>query len=86
MHTINVQQRAVQLSRTLVVSGETRDAVGGGDAGELLRSLEKWYLRRFDYVEAVHQYNLALARLSRAVGASLFEAGRRNDTPKEPPS
>lgn len=62
---------AVDLSWRLVVSGQQKDSIGGGNASDLLRHLEKWYKRRFEYSQAVQTHNDALARLSRAVGAHL---------------
>jgi len=70
--TIEVRDRARQRSWQLVVSQEQKDTVGGGNSGELLRSLEKWYKLRFAHVESVAQHNLAAARLARAVGTPLW--------------
>ena len=72
-HAIDVQGRAADLAWRLVVSQEQKDTVGGGDSFQLLRALETWYRRRFDYIEAVGAYNQALAALSRAVGTPLVE-------------
>lgn len=70
--TIDLRDRARKRSWQLVVSQEQKDTVKGGNAGELLRALEKWYRNRFAHVEAVAQHNLAAARLARAVGAPLW--------------
>ncbi|MCR9161241.1 MAG: TolC family protein [Nannocystaceae bacterium] len=70
-HLVDTYDEAVDLSWRLVVSGQQKDSVGGGNATELLRNLEKWYKRRFDYAQAIFSYNDALARLSRAVGTQL---------------
>lgn len=72
-HTIELQRRAADLAWRLVVSQEQKDTVGGGDSFQLLRGLETWYRRRFDYIEAVGAYNQALAALARAVGTPLTE-------------
>ncbi|HET6585507.1 MAG TPA: TolC family protein [Nannocystaceae bacterium] len=70
--TIDLRDRARKRSWQLVVSQEQKDTVKGGNAGELLRALEKWYRNRFAHVEAVAQHNLAAARLARAVGTPLW--------------
>jgi outer membrane protein TolC len=70
-HEMASSRQAVQLSWKLVVSGQQKDTVGGGDAEQLLRSLEKWYRTRFEQVEAIGARNDAVARLSRAVGTPL---------------
>ncbi len=70
-HLVDTYDEAVDLSWRLVVSGQQKDSVGGGNASDLLRNLEKWYKRRFDYAQAIFSYNDALARLSRAVGTQL---------------
>lgn len=72
-HAIGLQRRAVDLAWKLVISQEQKDTVGGGEASDLLKALETWYRRRFDYAEAIGAYNQALAGLSRAVGTSLRE-------------
>jgi hypothetical protein len=76
-HRVRLLDDAIALAWKLVVSAELKDSSGGGDAGELLRAVEKWYRRQFDYMEAVHTHNEALARLSRAVGASLIDPAIR---------
>lgn len=78
-------ERAVELSWRLVLSQELSDSAGGGDSGELLRSLEKWYRKRFEQAEAVHGHNEAVARLGRAVGVALVggSAGQAA-TPPDP--
>jgi len=75
-HLVDTYDEAVDLSWRLVVSGQQKDTVGGGNASDLLRNLEKWYKRRFDYAQAIYSYNDAVARLSRAVGTQL---GREPD-------
>jgi outer membrane protein TolC len=72
-HAIESQRRAADIAWRLVVSQEQKDTVGGGDSFQLLRALETWYRRRFDYIEAIGTYNQALAALSRAVGTPLAE-------------
>ncbi len=75
-YLVDTYDEAVDLSWRLVVSGQQKDTVGGGNATDLLRNLEKWYKRRFDYAKAIYGYNDAIARLSRAVGTQL---GREPD-------
>jgi outer membrane protein TolC len=70
--TIDLRDRARKRSWQLVVSQEQKDTVGGGNSGELLRALEKWYRNRFAHVQAVADHNLAAARLARAVGKPLW--------------
>lgn len=70
-HLVETYGEAVDLSWRLVVSGQQKDSVGGGNASDLLRNLEKWYSRRFDYEQAIYSYNDAVARLSRAVGTQI---------------
>jgi outer membrane protein TolC len=70
-HIVQKAREAVDWSWKLVVSGEQRDTIGGGNTTELLRALEKWYRKRFELEEAIQAHNDALARLSRAVGTAL---------------
>jgi len=70
---IELEERAVALSWKLVVSAQQKDTVGGGNATEVIRQLEKWYRSRFELAEATQRHNEALARLSRAVGTQLAE-------------
>jgi outer membrane protein TolC len=70
-HLVDTYDKAVDLSWRLVVSGQQKDTVGGGNASDLIRNLEKWYRRRFDHAQAIYSYNDAVARLSRAVGTQL---------------
>lgn len=70
-HNVATYGEAVDLSWRLVVSGQQKDSVGGGNASDLLRNLEKWYKRRFEYEQAIYSYNDAVARLSRAVGTQI---------------
>lgn len=70
-HLVETYDEAVDLSWRLVVSGQQKDTVGGGNASDLIRNLEKWYRRRFDHAQAIFSYNDAVARLSRAVGTQL---------------
>ena len=74
--------KAADLAWKLVVSQEQRDSVGGGDAKDLVRALKDWFEWRFKATQAVLSYNVALARLSRAVGEPVAappgKAGRRS--------
>lgn len=72
-HDIDLEREAVDLSWKLVVAAQQKDTVGGGDAGELVKYLETWYRRRFELAEAIQHHNLAVARLSRAVGSQLVD-------------
>ena len=63
--------RATDLAWKLVVSQEQRDLVGGGSSKDLLKALKDWYDWRFKHAEATLSFNVALARLSRAVGTAL---------------
>lgn len=65
---MDAAERAAALSWRLVLSQEVRDAGGGGESGELLRALEKWYTARFDSASAVFAHSEATARLSRSIG------------------
>ncbi len=64
-------EEAIDLTWKLVVSGQQKDSVGGGNATELLRNLKQWYEKRFEHARAIQAHNEALARLSRAVGTQL---------------
>lgn len=75
--TVELRKLGTREAWKLVVSQDQKDSVGGGNAGELLRALEKWYKWRFAHVEAVGQHNIAAARLSRAVGVPLWGASPR---------
>lgn len=77
-----LSRRATDLSWQLVVSLEQRDMVGGGDAEKLLRALTGWYQKRFEAAEAIHDHNEAVARLSRATGASLIAPEGATPAPK----
>lgn len=81
---IDLAREATSVSWRLVISQEQKDTVGGGDAEKLLRSLEGWYKKRFEEVEATHAHNRALADLERAVGTPLVaQTGRaRAATPR----
>ncbi len=79
-HLVETYEQAVDLSWRLVVSGQQKDTVGGGDASDLLRYLEKWYKRRFEHAQAIYGYNDAVARLSRAVGTQLAVEPRASPT------
>lgn len=81
--TIDVRDRARKRSWQLVVSQEQKDTVGGGNSGELLRALEKWYKLRFSHVQAVAEHNLAAARLARAVGAPLWGPSAPSTAPAD---
>ena len=71
-HNFEQYRLATDLSWRLVVSQEQRDTIGGGNAQDLIRALKDWYEWRFKAAEAVQAYNVALAKLSRAVGTSLL--------------
>lgn len=72
--TVEIRQLGAKEAWKLVVSQEQKDTIGGGNSGELLRALEKWYKWRFAHVEAVGLHNIAAARLARAVGTPLWAA------------
>ena len=78
--TLELRRAGTKEAWKLVVSQEQKDSVGGGNSGELLRALEKWYKWRFAHVEAVGQHNIAAARLSRAVGVPLWGASPRKSS------
>ncbi len=80
--TVEIRQLGAKEAWKLVVSQEQKDTIGGGNSGELLRALEKWYKWRFAHVEAVGHHNIAAARLARAVGTPLWAASPPN--PKNP--
>ena len=86
-HLIATYREAVDLAWKLVVSAQQKDAVGGGDAGELLRALEKWYRQRFELTKAIQSRNEAVARLSRAVGEQLAvtDSGTADTSPSQVP-
>lgn len=81
-HLVDTYAEATDLRWRLVVSGQQKDTVGGGNASDLLRNLEKWYKTRFDYARAIYGYNDALARLSRAVGTQLARERTAAPTPE----
>ncbi|MEE9382200.1 MAG: TolC family protein [Nannocystaceae bacterium] len=55
----------------LVVSQQQKATVGGGDFGDLRRALTGWAEYEFKHFEAIQRQNIALAKLSRAVGLPL---------------
>ncbi len=58
-------------SWALVLSLRTKSSVGDADFDKLRRALQSWAEYEFRSFEAVHGYNVALARLARAVGRPL---------------
>ena len=70
-HSIGINEERVDLAWKLVVSGQQKDTVGAGNAGDLLRHLKRWYELRFEHARAIQAHNEALAKLSRAVGTQL---------------
>lgn len=80
---VEATERAVELSWKLVLRQQLRDAAGGGDAGELLKALEKWYTKRFDQASAVHAHDEAIARLARAIGRRIATRARATEKPAQ---
>jgi len=78
--------RAVELSWKLVLRQQLREAAGGGDAGELLKQLEKWYTKRFDQASAIHAHDEAIARLARAIGRPIATEAQPESQPESQPA
>lgn len=82
-------QQAADLAWKLVVSQEQRDSVGGGNAKDLVRALEKWFDWRYKAAKATLEFNAALSRLSRTVGEPVaepaFEPRPDRDRPVQSP-
>lgn len=72
-------------SWSLVLSEQASGTVGAGDFKDLQKALEQWARFEFRRVQAVQSHNVALAKLSRAVGSSLGaripQAGSAYETP-----
>lgn len=68
---VELTLKATKKAKQLVVDQQVKQTVGGGNFAELERALVRWAEWRFKQFEAIHAYNVALAQLSRAVGAPL---------------
>lgn len=69
--SVKLTSQASKKARQLVVDQQVKQTVGGGNFAELEKALVRWAEWRFKHFEAIHAHNVALAGLSRAVGASL---------------
>lgn len=69
--SMEVTAQASKKSRQLVVDLQVKETVGGGNLKELERALTRWAEWRFKHFQAIMAHNVALASLSRAVGAAL---------------
>jgi hypothetical protein len=58
-------------SWALVISQQQKQSIGGGKFRDLRRHLKSWAEFEFKHFEAIQSQNVALARLSRAVGEPL---------------
>lgn len=76
---IDIQERAMKAARGWLVAENQAYEDGFQDFAEVLRATETYYRKRISHAEAVYNYNLAVAALSRAVGMDLtsVEASRR---------
>src|SRR5690606_107247 len=69
--SVRLTEQATKKAKQLVVDQQVKQTVGGGNFIELERALVRWAEWRFKQFEAIHAHNVALAALSRAVGAGL---------------
>lgn len=76
---IDIQERAMKAARGWLVAESQAYEDGFQDFAEVLRATETYYRKRLSHAEAVYNYNMAVAALSRAVGMDLtsLEAARR---------
>ena len=63
-------QRATVASRKWVVSAMTSFDMGVGSADDMLNGIDKYGHNQEGYLEALYNYNMALAKLDYAVGLS----------------
>lgn len=67
--SVKLTAQASKKAKQLVVDQQVKQTVGGGNFSELEKALVRWAEWRFKHFEAIHAHNVALASLSRAVGA-----------------
>ncbi len=72
--SVRLTAQASKKAKQLVVDQQVKQTVGGGNFAELERALVRWAEWRFKHYEAIHAHNVALAGLSRAVGAPVHAA------------
>lgn len=70
--SVKLTAEATKKAKQLVVDQQVKQTVGGGNFAELEKALVRWAEWRFKHFEAIHAHNVALASLSRAVGAALI--------------
>ncbi|MCA9690221.1 MAG: TolC family protein [Myxococcales bacterium] len=68
---VDLTERASKKARQLVVAQQMAETVGGGDFEKLGKALKDWAEWRFRHFQAMYTHNVAIAELSRAVGAPL---------------
>lgn len=68
---VEFMELARDKSWSLVISQQQKQSVGGGKFRDLRRHLKSWAEFEFKHFEAIQTQNVALARLSRAVGEPL---------------
>lgn len=69
--SVRLTAQASKKAKQLVVDQQVKQTVGGGNFSELEKALVRWAEWRFKHFEAIHVHNVALASLSRAVGAPI---------------
>lgn len=84
--SVKLTAQASKKAKQLVVDQQVKQTVGGGNFTELERALVRWAEWRFKHFEAIHAHNVALAGLSRAVGAPLQAAPRPGPASSPPAS
>jgi outer membrane protein TolC len=57
----------------LLISQQQKSSVGGGDYSDLQKALRKWAEFEFKHFESIQRRNVAVAKLSRAVGSPLTD-------------
>jgi outer membrane protein TolC len=80
---IDVQDKAYRAARGWLSSEQQNHEDGLGEFAEVLRALESYYRRRLAYAEAIYNFNVAVAAVSRAVGQDITTIVART-TPAKP--
>jgi len=79
---IAVQDKACRAARGLLTSEAQAWDDGIGDYAEVLRAMESYTRRRLAFAESIYTYNLAVAALSRQVGADLTRLAGAGPAPR----
>ncbi len=65
------RKKAMKLRKSMLVRNTLNFGIGTADTDDLVKTLVAWSKARLKYFETIYKYNLAVAQLSRAVGAEL---------------